>query len=156
MIEKNNATCSICGKGYYKCIACKDMMNLNPWKKHTCTSEHYKIYQVIHGYNTKVYDKEDAKSKLQMIDLSDFDNLRDNIKNIINEIKVEDKKVIESIIEMKVTDLSNEADISSENIIDVSDEDVNSDYMVVKQRTIRKRKASEITEETSSETVETE
>lgn len=156
MIEKNNATCSICGRGYYKCIACKDMMNLNPWKKHTCTSEHYKIYQVIHGYNTKVYNKEEAKSKLQMIDLSDFDNLKDNIKNIINEIKIEDKKVIESVIEMKVANLSNEADISSDNITDISDEDVNSDYMVVKQRAIRKRKTSEITEETSSETVETE
>lgn len=156
MAEKNNATCSICGKGYYMCLTCKDMMNLNPWKKHTCTSEHYKVFQVVHGYNTKVYNKDEAKSKLQMIDLSDFDNLRDNIKNIINEIKSEDKKVVEPIIEVETTGLSSEIGMSNENMVDVPREDIGEDSMMVKSRTIRKRKPSEVTEEISSETVETE
>lgn len=90
MTEKHNATCAICGKGYYMCISCKDMMNLNPWKRHTDTSEHYKIYQILHGYSTGVYNKVEAKSKLQMVDLSDFDSLRDNIKNLINTIMADD------------------------------------------------------------------
>lgn len=99
MENKNNATCAICGKEYYMCLSCKDMMNLHPWKMHTDTSEHYKIYQILRGYNTKVYSKEEARLKLQMVDLSDFDNLRDNIKNIINDIMDTKGEVNKEIIE---------------------------------------------------------
>lgn len=101
MAEKNNATCSICGKGYYMCISCKDMMSLSPWKKHTCTSEHYKVYQILHGYSTGVYSKDEAKSKLQMVDLSDFNSFRENIKNVINDIKKEDVSVIDIAVEVE-------------------------------------------------------
>lgn len=86
MAEKINATCAICGKGYHLCMSCKDMITLTPWKKHTDTSEHYKIYQIIHGYSTKVYTKAEAKAKLKKVDLSDFDTLRDNIKAVITDI----------------------------------------------------------------------
>jgi hypothetical protein len=86
MAEKINATCAICGKGYHLCMSCKDMISLTPWKKHTDTSEHYKIYQIIHGYSTKVYTKAEAKNKLKKVDLSDFDTLRDNIKAVITDI----------------------------------------------------------------------
>ena len=86
MTEQINATCSICGKGYHMCLACKDMMKLHPWKRHTDTSEHYKIYQILHGYSTGVYNEEEAKSKLQMVDLSDLDSFREHIKNRIVEI----------------------------------------------------------------------
>ena len=86
MAEKINATCAICGKGYHLCMSCNDMISLTPWKKHTDTSEHYKIYQIIHGYSTKVYTKAEAKVKLKKVDLSDFDTLRDNIKAVITDI----------------------------------------------------------------------
>lgn len=86
MAEKINATCAICGNGYHLCMSCKDMISLTPWKKHTDTSEHYKIYQIIHGYSTKVYTKAEAKDKLKKVDLSDFDMLRDNIKSVITDI----------------------------------------------------------------------
>lgn len=122
MTEKNNATCSICGKGYYMCLSCKDMMNLNPWKKHTDTSEHYKIYQILHGYSTGVYNKEEAKSKLQKVDLSDFDSLRDNIKCLINTIMAEAEMVVETVVE--------EAEAVA----------------VKKPRTTRKRKSSKVVE----------
>ena len=98
MTEKFNATCSICGSGYHKCLSCKDNMKLKPWQLYTCNSEHYKIYQTLHGFNTRVYTKDEAKSKLKMIDLSDFDSLRDNIKNVINEIINEDKDIVEKSI----------------------------------------------------------
>ena len=68
------------------CISCKDLINLNPWKRHTDTSEHYKIYQILRGFNTDVYTKKEAKLKLQKVDLSDFDSLRENIKDLINDI----------------------------------------------------------------------
>ena len=86
MASKKNATCSICGKEYQMCISCKDEISLNPWKRHTDTSEHYKIYQIIHGYSTGVYNKSEAKSKFNNVDLSDLESLRDNIKSIINDI----------------------------------------------------------------------
>lgn len=86
MVEKLNATCAICGKGYHLCVSCKSIMELNPWKIHTDTSEHYKIYQIVRGYSVGLYTEAEAKSKLQMVDLSDLNDLRDNIKNIINNI----------------------------------------------------------------------
>ena len=92
MAEKINATCSICGKGYYKCLTCQAEIKATPWKQYTDTSEHYKIYQVIRGFNTGVYTKEEAKDKLKAIDLSDLNDLRDNIKKIIKDIMKEDKK----------------------------------------------------------------
>lgn len=67
-------------------MSCNDMISLTPWKKHTDTSEHYKIYQIIHGYSTNVYTKAEAKAKLKKVDLSDFDTLRDNIKAVITDI----------------------------------------------------------------------
>lgn len=93
MMERNNASCSICEKAYYMCISCKDMISLSPWKVHTDTSEHYKIYQIIHGYSTGVYNKKEAKSKLQKVDLSDLESFKDNIKTIIKDIMKEDKVV---------------------------------------------------------------
>ena len=86
MAHELNATCAICGNRYHTCVTCKSVMELNPWKIHTDTSEHFKIYQIIHGYSVGVYTKKEANSKLKMVDLSDFENLRDNIKDIINDI----------------------------------------------------------------------
>jgi hypothetical protein len=90
MAKELNATCAICGKRYHMCYSCKNIMDINPWKIHTDTSEHYKIYQIIHGYSVELYTKEEAKLKLQMVDLSDIDELRDNIKAIINDIMGEE------------------------------------------------------------------
>ena len=38
-------------------------MRLSPWKIHTDTAEHYKIYQIIHGLSTNAYSKAEAKEK---------------------------------------------------------------------------------------------
>lgn len=107
-MEKNNATCSICGKGYYMCLSCKSLANLHPWQIHTDTSEHYKIYQIIHGYSTGVYTKDEAKDRLQMVDLSDLDNLRDNIKDAIKDIMGIDKEE-ENV---KVENLSDKSNVT--------------------------------------------
>ena len=149
MTEKNNATCSICGRPYHLCVSCKDMMSLSPWKIHTDTSEHYKIYQVIHGFNTGVYTKEEAKSKLQKVDLSDFDSLRENIKNIIQDIMKEDKKIVETVV--KTIDLSNDfnmAEDTTENVVDVIEDIVEDTDVSVSDdlKTVRKRKSSKVVE----------
>lgn len=103
MAEKNNATCSICGRDYHVCLSCRDSVQLAPWKVHTDTAEHYKIYQIIRGFSTGVYDKNEAKDKLKNVDLSDLNELRPNIKKIIKDILKEPVlKLIEESIDIEV------------------------------------------------------
>lgn len=104
-----NATCSICGRKYHLCVSCKDFINLQPYKLHTDTAEHYKIYQILHGYNTGVYNIVETKEKLQLIDLSDINELRDNIKETIkfilayegHSVSVKNNEIIENIVPKK-------------------------------------------------------
>lgn len=95
MANNNNATCSICGRGYHKCLSCKDLMKLQPWKDVTDTAECYKVFQAVKGYSTGVYTKDDFKSKLKNIDLSDLENYRDHIKVLIKDALKENKPVKE-------------------------------------------------------------
>lgn len=85
MAETNNTTCSICGKGYYLCLACKSHRT-TPWKVLTDTAEHYKIHQVIKGYMSKVYTKDEANKKLKAIDLTGIEDFKPHIKAILYEI----------------------------------------------------------------------
>lgn len=85
-ITKNNATCSICGKPYYMCVSCKDQQILSPWKIHTDTAEHYKVYQILHGISVGIYTKQEAKDRLQNVDLRDKDSFLPRIKQRIDEI----------------------------------------------------------------------
>lgn len=92
-MQKNNTTCAICGKGYYLCMSCEDVKKLSPWKLYTDCPEHYKVFQIIKGYNVGVYSKTEAKNKLlNNVDLSDMVDFRDIIKEKINEIKSDDSK----------------------------------------------------------------
>lgn len=96
MSLKNNAVCSICGSPYYMCNSCKEFVRLYPYKLHTDTAEHFKIYQIIHGYSTKVYTKDEAKAKLKNVNLSDIASYKENIRNVINDILSEELKTEES------------------------------------------------------------
>ena len=92
MGEQNNATCSICGNPYHLCLSCKDSMKLHPWKIHGCSPDCYKTFQVVKGYNTGVYTKEEFKSKLKNIDLSNLENYKENIKVLIKDTLKEEKE----------------------------------------------------------------
>ena len=100
MAEKNNANCAICGKPYHVCMSCLDSIRLSPWKIHTDTSEHFKIYQIIHGFTSNVYNKNEARIKLNNIDLQDLESFRPNIKEIIKDILKEDI-VVENVIDVE-------------------------------------------------------
>lgn len=101
-MEKNNATCSICGNEYYVCLSCRDSVKANPWKIHTDTSEHYKVYQIIHGISTGVYTKDEARIKFKNVDLSDLNSFRPHIKKIVKDVLKEPVvKVVEEVIEVK-------------------------------------------------------
>lgn len=103
MAEKNNATCSICGSPYYLCLSCKDTIKLSPWKIHTDTAEHFKVFQIIKGFSTGVYTKNEAKEKFKNIDLKDMESFRPHIQQIIKDILKEEKKAVVKTIE-KVED----------------------------------------------------
>lgn len=89
-MAENNSVCSICGKEYYACLSCHDSMKVNPWKLFTDTSEHYKVHQVIKGYSTGVYTKDETRAKLKKINLEDLESYRPNIKKIIKDILKEE------------------------------------------------------------------
>ena len=94
MAEKYNATCSICGRPYYKCISCRDTMALNPWKILCCSSQHYQVHQVIKGRNSGVYTKDEAKSRLKNIDIN-IEDFKPRIKQIVEDILKEDSSLTE-------------------------------------------------------------
>lgn len=101
--NKNNAVCSICGRNYHKCLSCRDSMKLQPWKMFTDTSECYKVFQAVKGFSTGVYTKEEFRSKLNNIDLSDLENYREHIKAIIKDALIEEVNVEETPIEAEST-----------------------------------------------------
>lgn len=101
MAEKNNAVCSICGKEYYLCMSCRDSIKVNPWKMHCDTAPHYQVYQVIHGYNTNVYTKDEARTKLKNINLDDVESFRPHIKEIVKDILKENKPITTIVNEVK-------------------------------------------------------
>lgn len=111
MAEKNNATCSICGSPYHACFSCKDSMNMTPWKIHTDTSEHYKIYQILRGFSTGVYNKDEAKERLGNVDLSDLNTFRPHIKKTIKDIL---KEPVVKTVKPKITVV--EENMTVENI----------------------------------------
>lgn len=104
MAEKNNAKCSICDKDYYLCLSCKDTLSLHPWRIHTCSAPHYQIYQIIRGYNTKVYTKDEARTKLKNVNLDDLNSFRPHIKKIIKDILKEEKPAVKTIEKVESVD----------------------------------------------------
>lgn len=130
MAEKNNATCSICGRGYHKCLSCRDAMKLQPWKMFTDTAECYKVFQVIKGFSTGVYSKDEFKSKLKTVDLSDLENYRDHIKILIKDAlkeEVNEEPIVEEVVVVPHTSRKRNYKVnkveSSENAeVDVADE----------------------------------
>ena len=96
-MAENNAVCSICGKPYYLCLSCSSAMKLHPWKTYTDTQECFKVFQVVRGFSTGVYTKDEAKEKLQNVDLKDVNSFRPHIKKIVKDILKEEKTVVKTV-----------------------------------------------------------
>lgn len=134
MAEKNNAVCSICGNSYYACLSCSDAMKLHPWKTYTDTQECFKVFQVVRGFSTGVYNKDEAKEKFQNINLSNLESFRPHIKEIVKDILKEDEAVVETAEKIENTVV--------EDVIDVTEikvEETEVDENVVKPTVSRKR-----------------
>lgn len=118
MNNKHNSYCAICGKSYYYCHSCKDQARLHPYRIHTDTSEHFKIFTIVRGYNVGLYSKEEAYNLLKKVDISDKDSYKDNIKLIIDEIlNIEEK--VDIVPETPTSFINNE-----NNIIPTTDKNI--------------------------------
>ena len=116
MSNKINHWCIICGKGYHACDSCDSVKSFTPWRALADTADHYKIYMVIKQYNSKMINKNEAKTMLSNIDLTGMDSFKDSVKSVLNEILKEDvparklnkKKVVEEVIEQPTTESDTE------------------------------------------------
>lgn len=142
MAEKNNATCSICGKKYYICLSCRDSMKANPWKMYTDTSEHYKISQIVKGFYNGVYSKGEANDRLKNVDLSGLDGFLPHIKDIIKDIIKEDEVIVVENIsdndEIKSVTIEKEEKNNIVNNIEITEKN-ESNEIVEKPIVARKR-----------------
>lgn len=132
MAEKNNAVCSICGKGYYACLSCADAMKIHPWKIYTDTAECYKVFQVVRGFSTGVYTKDEAREKLQNADLKDIDSFRPHIKKIVKDILKAENTVVETVEKMENT--------VAENVVEVEKTKVTNNFEDVTKPTVHRKK----------------
>ena len=141
MANKNNAYCAICGNPYYVCMSCLDSMRLSPWKIHTDTSEHFKVYQIVHGFTSNVYNKDEAKTKLKNVDLQDMESFRPHIKEIIKDILKEEEPIAKSIeAEVEIAKVENNTVVDNvEDIVEVEVEETEIVEDVVKPTVSRKK-----------------
>lgn len=118
-MAENNAVCSICGKPYHLCLSCSDAMKLHPWKTYTDSQECFKVFQVVRGFSTGVYTKDEAKEKLQNVDLKNFDFFRPHIKKIVKDILKEDKLVVETTEKIENTVVEDVAEVEDNKVEEV-------------------------------------
>ena len=95
-MAENNAVCSICGKAYHLCLSCSDAIKLHPWKTYTDSQKCFKVFQVVRGFSTGVYTKDEAREKLRNVDLSNLESFRPHIKEIIKDVLKEEKVVVDA------------------------------------------------------------
>ena len=130
-MAENNAMCSICGKAYHLCLSCSDAMKLHPWKTYTDSQECFKVFQVVRGFSTGVYTKDEAREKLQNVDLKNLDSFRPHIKKIVKNILKEDKAVVETAEKIENTVV--------ENVVETKVEEIEVVENVVKPTVSRKK-----------------
>lgn len=65
---------------------------------YTDSAEHYKVFQAVRGYNTGVYTKDEFKSKLNNIDLSDLESYEENVKALIKDVLKDKEPVAETVL----------------------------------------------------------
>lgn len=134
MAEKNNATCSICNKSYYVCMGCGNAKQLQPWKTYCCSPDCYKVFQVVKGFSTGMYAKDEFKSKLNNIDLSNLESFRESVKIVIKDALKEDKPVAKIVKEVKPVEVVTETKIAEvEEVKEVKTEKVVEDVVKVEK-----------------------
>lgn len=111
-MAENNAVCSICGNPYHLCLSCSDAMKLHPWKTYTDSQNCFQVFQVVRGFSTGVYTKDEAKEKLQNIDLKDINSFRPHIKKIVKDILKEDKPIVKAVEEVESVETTAKTEVA--------------------------------------------
>ena len=135
-MAENNAVCSICGKAYHLCLSCSDAIKLHPWKTYTDSQDCFKVFQVVRGFSTGVYTKDEAREKLQSVDLSNLESFRPHIKKIIKDILKEEK--IEVVVE-STEEIENTVVEDVEDVVEVKVEETETAKDIVKPTVSRKK-----------------
>lgn len=81
-----NAKCAVCDKKFHMKYHCNKNGYTEPWMAYCDTYEHWKIYCIVHQYDTGAIDEDQAAIMLENVDLSDMDGFKTNIKEEINEV----------------------------------------------------------------------
>lgn len=81
-----NAKCAVCDKKFHMKYHCNKNGYTEPWMAYCDTYEHWKIYCIVHQYDTGAIDEDQAAIMLDNVDLSDMDGFKTNIKEEINEV----------------------------------------------------------------------
>lgn len=100
----NNRVCLTCGKAYEYCSSCASAKNLPVWKN-LFDEELCKVaFTCVSDYKQNVITKERVKERLDGYELSDVSNMKDSIKEVINEILQEDAtETAEPVVAKKTT-----------------------------------------------------
>lgn len=94
-MDAKSRTCSVCRKTYKYCNKCRDYKSLPTWMFAFCSENCKDIYNVTSEYEDKRVTADEAKKRLDKLDLSkiknfgvSYQNTIDNINKNITQIKV--------------------------------------------------------------------
>ena len=97
-------------------------MRLHPYKVHCCSPSHFQVFQVVRGFSTGVYNKEEFKSKLQNIDLSDLEDYREHIKTLIKDVLKEDNvETVENVKTVEENETVEEVIVEKDMIVETTE-----------------------------------
>lgn len=87
MAIRINKKCCICGKDYTMfCPSCREAVNQPTWMNSFCSENCKNVYEAAAGYSGKAYSAQEAKTLLDMCDLSDKDHFTPATQKLIKEI----------------------------------------------------------------------
>ena len=89
MSEKRKCLC--CGKEYDYCPNCGKAST--PWKFNYDTEACKELFNIISAYNMNLVKENRVIDILNKYSITDFSIYRDNIKDVLNKINTETKKV---------------------------------------------------------------
>lgn len=94
-------TCIVNPTHHYEyCPRCKQYASEPTWKLEFCSEECKNLYTIVNKFNFGHMTLEEAREALSAIDLSDYDNLRFDIKAVVDRIlpvaepEIKDEEII--------------------------------------------------------------
>lgn len=99
----NNRICLSCGKAYEYCGSCANSKNLPVWKNLFDEQICKDVFECVSDYKQNAITKERAKERLAGCDLSKVSEMKDIIKDTVEEIFHEDKTETVKPVEPKGT-----------------------------------------------------